>query len=126
MAATRRNKNYAGGGARRRGRRLATVKTERTLLACNAGSSSLKVEAWIGTPWRSLVRASVEGIGRSRATLTVGGQAAEPLRGIGDQRAAAERLLAKLADVGLDVRTLVGVGHRVVHGGARFTTPVRV
>src|SRR5512139_3875278 len=100
--------------------------TERTLLACNAGSSSLKVEAWIGTPWRSLGRVSINGIGRSRAQLKIDGRAAEPLRGIDDQRAAAARLLGTLAELGLDTDALVGVGHRVVHGGARFTAPARV
>ena len=100
--------------------------SERTLLACNAGSSSLKVEAWIGAPWRSLARASIDGIGRSRAQLAIHGRAAQRLRGVDNQRAAAERLLAQLADLGLDVGALVGVGHRVVHGGARFGAPIRV
>ena len=107
-------------------RKPAAATTERALLACNAGSSSLKAEAWVGTPWRSLARASIVGIGRPRAVLEVDGHATETLRGIGDQRVAAERLLAHLAMLGLDVRALVGVGHRVVHGGARFTAPVRL
>jgi acetate kinase len=100
--------------------------SERTLLACNAGSSSLKVEAWIGTPWRSLARASIDGIGRSRVQLAIDGRAAQKLRGVDKQRAAAERLLAQLTELGFDVGALVGVGHRVVHGGARFSAPVRV
>jgi len=107
-------------------RRLAAATTGRALLACNAGSSSLKVEAWVGTPWRTLTRAAIVGIGGPRVILEVDGHAAEKLRGIGDQRAAAEHLLARLAELGLDVAALVGVGHRVVHGGARFTAPVRL
>ena len=100
--------------------------TARMLLACNAGSSSLKMEAWFGTPWRPLARASVDGIGRSHTALKVAGHAPESLRGIRDQNAAAERLLGRLTELGFDAGALVGVGHRVVHGGARFTAPVRV
>ena len=100
--------------------------TERALLACNAGSSSLKVEAWVGAPWRSLARASVVGIGRPRVALEIDGHAAATLRGIRDPGSAAEHLLERLAVLGLDVRKLVGIGHRVVHGGARFTAPVRL
>jgi acetate kinase len=100
--------------------------SERALLACNAGSSSLKVEAWSGTPWRSLARASIDGVGRSRAALEVDGYPPERLRGVDNQRAATELLLARLVELGFDVASLVGVGHRIVHGGARFSTPVRV
>ncbi len=107
-------------------RRPAAAKIDRALLACNAGSSSLKVEAWTGTPWRTLARAAILGIGGPRAVLEVEGHGAERLRGIDDQPAAAEQLLARLAVLGLDVGALVGVGHRVVHGGARFTGPVRL
>jgi acetate kinase len=107
-------------------RSAAAKRRPHALLACNAGSSSLKVEAWVGTPWRSLARASVAGIGGPRTTLEIEGREPETLTGVRDQPAAARRLLEHLGEIGLDARALVAVGHRVVHGGARFTTPVRV
>ncbi len=81
------------------------------VLTLNAGSSSLKAALYDGAdPPSVLMRDSVERIGAG---------------GPSDHDAAASSVLAKLAPFGgLDAVT--AVGHRVVHGGARYEGPARV
>ena len=79
----------------------------RGLLTVNAGSSSLKY-ALFALPGLERVReGKVERIGQA------GGAA--------DHAACVPKLLAAVGDA-----TLAAIGHRVVHGGERFTAPVRV
>jgi len=102
-------------------------------LVLNAGSSSLKFSVFHqppGQPWRLEARGQVDGIGSSpRFSAKDGGgarmadQALDP--SVRDGRAAldfvAEWLRARYGGA-----RVVGVGHRVVHGGARFAAPVVV
>ncbi|HJS58934.1 MAG TPA: acetate/propionate family kinase [Vicinamibacteria bacterium] len=102
-------------------------------LVLNAGSSSLKfcvyrrpaVEAW-----RLEARGQIEGIGTS-PRLSAKGEAGEVLveqpldAGVRDGRSALDSLAAWLRSRYGGARVL-GVGHRVVHGGARFTGPAVV
>jgi acetate kinase len=73
------------------------------VLVLNAGSSTLKA---------SVLAAGVE---RAAASVTV------PMRGQADAAAALGRALDGLAGAGGDPRGVRAVGHRVVHGGSRFT-----
>ena len=102
-------------------------------LVLNAGSSSLKFCVFRrahAESWRLEARGQIEGIGTS-PHLTVkdgaGGaladQKLEPA--IRDGKAALAALAAWLRSRYGGARVL-GVGHRVVHGGARFTAPVLV
>jgi acetate kinase len=102
-------------------------------LVLNAGSSSLKFCVYhqpAGQGWRLEARGQVDGIGTSpRFTAKDGGGAkiaGETLdAAVRDGRAALDWLASWLRGKYGDAR-VVGVGHRVVHGGARFTGPTRI
>ena len=99
-------------------------------LVLNAGSSSLKFcvfERPEGTPWRLEARGQIEGIGTAPRLTAKGedGQSLvdEKLTGVSDVREALNTLAAWLKSKYGGSRVL-GVGHRVVHGGAKFAEPV--
>ena len=101
-------------------------------LVLNAGSSSLKfcVYRAAATAWQLDTRGQIDGIGTSpRFTAKNGdGQkiADEPLHGtVIDARTALDALAGWLRAHYPSARVLA-VGHRVVHGGARYTGPVVV
>src|SRR5204862_4366144 len=84
---------------------LGMVSGEGHILALNAGSSSLKL---------GLFDAAGE---EQIAERQVAWNASDPPR----HDAPLEDLLAEI-----DLKRIVAVGHRVVHGGARFTEPVLI
>jgi acetate kinase len=104
-----------------------------SVLVLNSGSSSLKFAIYDlrdGGDQRVRARGQIAGIGASPRLSVRDGSGAtladEPLEpGAADGRAALEVLLGWLASKFPDVRTL-GVGHRVVHGGERFSRPTKV
>jgi acetate kinase len=101
-------------------------------LVLNAGSSSLKFCVFqrpAGERWRLEARGQIEGIGTS-ARLSVKDAeskslADEKLDAIKDGRDAVDALASWLRSKYGGSRVL-GVGHRVVHGGARFSAPTIV
>jgi acetate kinase len=103
-------------------------------MVINAGSSSLKFCIYGGSEagaWRLQARGQIEGIGTSPRFEAKNG-AGERLAGhpldqtaVHDGRTALDALAAWLRSRYSGARVL-GVGHRVVHGGARFTGPTRV
>ncbi|MCE5268686.1 MAG: hypothetical protein LLG00_12450, partial [Planctomycetaceae bacterium] len=102
------------------------------VLAMNRGSSSLKVALYAfangGQPTLRLT-GKVDRIGQPQASLTVGGPAAErqPPTPVDarDHGEAAGCLLSWLRRR-LGLKQLAAVGHRVVHGGPRYSQPERV
>ncbi|MCE9567857.1 MAG: acetate/propionate family kinase [Planctomycetes bacterium] len=100
------------------------------LLVLNAGSSSLKFSVFsangeVGTP---LATGQVEGIGTApRFVLRgPGGEVRdEHSFPLGDYEYALATVLDLYGKRLGDIR-LVAVGHRVVHGGVKFTTPVQI
>jgi acetate kinase len=102
-------------------------------LVLNAGSSSLKFCVFQrpnGERWRLEARGQIEGIGTSPRLSVKGADGAkladEELRAsVRDGRDAIDALAVWLKSKYGGARVL-GVGHRVVHGGARFTAPVVV
>lgn len=102
-------------------------------LVLNAGSSSLKFCVFTRPPdgaWRLEARGQIEGIGTApRLSAKDGGGdtlVAQPLgKAVRDGRAALDALAAWLRSRYGGARVL-GVGHRVVHGGARFAGPTIV
>src|SRR5262245_62717729 len=104
------------------------------VIVLNAGSSSLKFCIY-GRPgtsaWRLEARGQVEGIGTSPRFSVKNGSgerlADEQLdkKVVHDSRTALDVLAAWLRRTFGGGRVL-GVGHRVVHGGAHFTGPTRV
>ena len=101
-------------------------------LVLNAGSSSLKFCVFQrpkASDWRLAARGQIEGIGTA-PSLSVkdaeGGRlASEKLDSVRDGRDALAALAAWLKSKYGGSRVL-GVGHRVVHGGARFARPTIV
>jgi acetate kinase len=99
-------------------------------LVLNAGSSSLKFSVYgrpAGTSWRLESRGQIEGIGTSpqfSAKDAAGQSLAKESLGetVQDARTALESLVRWLRGRYGGGRVL-GVGHRVVHGGARFAAP---
>ena len=99
----------------------------------NAGSSSLKFCVYGRTLvglWRLETRGQVEGIGslpRFTAKDGKGQTVAEEVldHGMGDARAALD-FLATWLQFRFHGARVIGVGHRVVHGGARYTGPAIV
>jgi acetate kinase len=102
------------------------------VLALNCGSSSLKFRLFQGEPGapaglRSLASGHVDRLG-DQATIRFeaeGGAKIEGREPIRDQDAAVRRATAWLAGVDPG-RRIDAVGHRVVHGGERFTEPTLV
>ena len=102
-------------------------------LVLNAGSSSLKFSVFQRSekqPWQIASRGQIEGIGtapRFSAKDAAGNLLGEAHLGndVRDGRAALEALASWLRETYGRAR-LLGVGHRVVHGGAQFTQPVVV
>ncbi len=97
----------------------------------NAGSSSIKFAAYeAAEPPILRVRGLVEGIGATpRATLAgPHGEALieEELSAEDFDHAAATRAMMRIAAPWLEGGDLAMVGHRVVHGGGVFTSPLRV
>ena len=101
------------------------------IVVLNAGSSSIKFSAFrrgAGGLEREL-RGQVAGLGTTpRLTVRRG---TEPVTGrdFGDSDTSHAEALAVLLDVlreELHGETIVGVGHRVVHGGLEFMAPTRV
>ena len=81
------------------------------ILVLNAGSSSLK-GALVEPPDRALARAETAwGADATRAADRMGG---------------VTRLVAELRATAGDDVPIAAVGHRVVHGGSRFTAPARI
>ncbi len=102
-------------------------------LVLNAGSSSLKFSVYgrpAGESWRLESRGQIEGIGTAAkfsAKDAAGASLAKQDLGSGvrDARTALDSLAGWLATRYQGGRVL-GVGHRVVHGGAKFTGPTLV
>jgi len=107
--------------------------TDDYALVFNAGSSSLKFCVYrrpAGSPWRLDARGQIDGIGTSpRLTAKDGASASmadEKLDpSIRDGGAALDVLAKWLRKIYGNARVL-GVGHRVVHGGAHYAGPVVV
>lgn len=102
-------------------------------LVLNAGSSSLKFCVYhnpAGRPWRLDARGQIDGIGTSPqfkakddGGATIAAERLDP--SVRDGRAALDWIAGWLRGK-YGGAPVVGVGHRVVHGGARFTGPTLV
>lgn len=96
------------------------------VLVINAGSSSLKYQLVRAESGQSLATGLIERIGldQGRALHSVDGTEHVSDRAIPDHAAAFEVLTDQFAQHGPDLASTppVAVGHRVVHGGARFAS----
>jgi acetate kinase len=88
------------------------------LLTINAGSSSLKFATFkLGDEPVCVLRGQLSGIGQGIAKLSGVDWPTESLK-LENHRDAVDLLIARL--------DVAAVGHRVVHGGTRFTAPVKI
>jgi acetate kinase len=102
------------------------------ILAINGGSSSIKFALYApGAPPRRLLTGELERIGSPAASLRVrdaaGQSPAQDVRDIDahDHEHAVEQLLDFL-ERRVGHEALVAIGHRIVHGGSRYSAPQRV
>jgi acetate kinase len=99
------------------------------VLVLNSGSSSVKFALVLPGSGERLMGGVGERLGTPEASLRVrwfpAAAVTERLPGAGHQAVVA-RVLALLAGAGHSGADLLGAGHRVVHGGERFTSSVRV
>jgi acetate kinase len=94
------------------------------VLVLNAGSSSLKFSAFAaGGGSETLAHGQVAGLGTAPRFTLDGSEHALPAGATHEDALAVvlERCRTELGDV-----RLAAVGHRVVHGGLKFTAPVRI
>ncbi|MFJ1704201.1 acetate kinase [Kitasatospora sp. NPDC088346] len=101
------------------------------VLVLNAGSSSLKYQLIDMLDGSRPAAGLVERIGESGSRLVHTPRAGAPRetgQGFADHAAALEAVAAELAadGLGLDSPELAAIGHRVVHGGRRFTAPTLI
>jgi acetate kinase len=92
------------------------------ILVVNAGSSSIKIEVF-DAALSSVVAGAVSEIS-GQAKMELDGKAHSVLAP--DHATALTHLLDTLALQGITTDRLVAAAHRVVHGGANLTTPVRL
>jgi acetate kinase len=99
------------------------------ILVLNAGSSSLKFSVFTSRAFKRLVHGQIEGIGGASHLLALdaAGKTLVEHNWPADAHIDHEQGLAFLLDALLPLMQgyhLVAVGHRIVHGGARFQAPV--
>ncbi len=104
------------------------------VLVLNSGSSSVKFALLEPDSGKRVAEGIAEKVGTPEAVLRIprhpGGDVSEPLSD-SSYKAVVGRILGYLAEAGLSLTGtgaggLAGVGHRVVHGGERFTSSVLV
>ena len=106
-----------------------TPRAGGTVLVVNAGSSSLKFELVDVDTGEHTARGVVSSVGESGGTLRHGSADADtPPRPVGavSHAEAVGLMFDCFAAEGPSLEGVVGVGHRVVHGGTTFTGPVLV
>lgn len=92
------------------------------VLVVNCGSSSVKLDVLDPDSGERLTHAHVERVGTDGCSARLSSREEALELGSANHAQALERVLPQLLE-GLDVKA---VGHRVVHGGARFNAPVRI
>jgi acetate kinase len=109
-----------------------TMQNATYRLVLNAGSSSLKFKLFDGSSERVLLSGLAERIGEAQGKIVVSpeeGGAVQKEYTLTNHQEALEHLLALWKEVLNDPelgQKVQLVGHRVVHGGERFTQPVRI
>ncbi|KIQ94808.1 Acetate kinase [Anoxybacillus thermarum] len=100
------------------------------VIAINAGSSSLKFQLFNMPSEEVLTKGVVERIGFEDAifNITVNGEKIKEVTSIPDHAVAVKMLLDKLIELGIiqSFDEIEGIGHRVVHGGEKFSDSVLI
>jgi acetate kinase len=107
----------------------AAGSSGRSVLVLNSGSSSVKFALLLPGSGERLMGGIGERLGTPEALLRVqwfpAAAVEERIPG-GTHRAVVARVLDHLSEAGHAGGHLLGAGHRVVHGGERFTSSIRV
>ncbi len=101
----------------------------RCILTINGGSSSIKFALYqADSPATRLLSGKLERIGLPKPTLTLkgGGQPADPQVITAPTHRAAGEFLIDWLEHYVDVTAVMGIGHRVVHGGPNFKDSQRI
>lgn len=107
---------------------MPQVARQGEILTLNGGSSSLKFAIFdVSRPGQHSTRGQFDRLGRDGATFRVESDLDSDDREIGrlDHRDATDYLLEWLDKKG-ELKAVVAVGHRIVHGGPRFVEPAIV
>jgi len=110
------------------GSKTRKVDVSMKILAVNAGSSSLKFQL-LKMPEETVIAAGVvERIGLPKAVVKIelNGDKTKETMEVSDHKAAVKILLEKLVELGIveSYEEIAAVGHRVVHGGEKFSDSV--
>lgn len=101
-----------------------------SVLAINAGSSSLKFQLFQMPEEHVLARGIIDRIGLNDSTFTIilNGEENNSILHIADHEEAVKLLLAKLTAFGgiNSLDDIDAIGHRVVHGGEEFSESVKI
>jgi acetate kinase len=99
------------------------------VLVLNTGSSSIRYRLFQMADRTVLATGLLERIGEDASRLTHRAEGAEPLvveGRVADHQDGFDRVFAAFASTGGLSGGLAGIGHRVVHGGERFSAPARI
>jgi acetate kinase len=99
------------------------------VLVLNTGSSSIKFQLFDMDGPEVLLSGLLERIGEDASRLTwtaKGGEEVTSDERVADHAAALDRIFEVLASEGGTADRLAGIGHRVVHGGERFSAPALI
>jgi acetate kinase len=103
---------------------------DRCLLTVNGGSSSVKFAVFeAGAGLGRVVAGSIQGVGLARATFqAAGARDGDTFRReiVVPDHVTAVGVLAQWLETRLRPGDLVAIGHRVVHGGPRYSAPQRI
>jgi acetate kinase len=98
------------------------------IIAINAGSSSLKFQLFDMPSETVVTKGLVERIGLDQSvfTIVVNGEKIKEMTDLPDHAVAVKLLLSKLTELHIieNLNEIDGIGHRVVHGGEKFTGSV--
>lgn len=105
-----------------------TPDLSQAVLTLNAGSSSLKVALYAAQGDRPLLTGQADRIGPQASLVlkTADGERLTPAPGDLSTHAGALSAVLATLDQAYPQLTLAAIGHRVVHGGERFTAPERI
>ncbi|RAL24837.1 acetate/propionate family kinase [Lujinxingia litoralis] len=96
------------------------------ILVINCGSSSLKADVREHATGEYVAKMVIDRVGSEAATLRFEDEEPTPLPGEVGHKEALEISLTRLLQRLSDPEAITAIGHRVVHGGARFTRPVLI
>jgi acetate kinase len=100
------------------------------IIAINAGSSSLKFQLFEMPSEEVITKGLIERIGLNDSifNITANGEKVQEITDIPDHSVAVKMLLDKLTNLGIiqSLDEIVGIGHRVVHGGEAYNDSVLI